>query len=79
MLGIGWSELLLIAVAIIIFTDPKDLPKLMKDLGGFIRKARDFGKEITDVINKDLTETNKYIKDINGEIQKTFEVPEVKK
>jgi sec-independent protein translocase protein TatB len=79
MLGIGWSELLMIAVVIIIFTDPKDLPSLMRNLGSMARKAREFAKEFTDIVNKELSDTNKYIKDINGEIQQTFDVPESKK
>lgn len=79
MFGIGWSELLIIAVAIIIFVDPKDLPDLMRNLAKAYKSVRDTGKEFTDIINNELDGTKKYIKDLNGEVQETFQVPQIKK
>ena len=79
MFGIGWSEFLLIAVVLVVCVDPKDIPDLFKNITGFIKKFKDTANEFKDLLTKELGDTNKYIKDLNGEIQKTFDVPEIKK
>ncbi len=76
MLGIGWMEALVIAMAVVIFVHPKDLPDFIRTIAGFVRQIRSLGKEFTDIVNNELGGTKKFIKDINGEIQQTFEVPE---
>ena len=40
MFGIGWSELLVIAVVAIVVVGPKDLPRLMRMVGRWVAKAR---------------------------------------
>ncbi|GEQ98787.1 Sec-independent protein translocase protein TatB [Iodidimonas gelatinilytica] len=40
MFDIAWTEMLVIAVVTIVVVGPKDLPKVMKAVGGFIAKAR---------------------------------------
>jgi sec-independent protein translocase protein TatB len=43
--GIGFSEILVIGLAALIFVGPKDLPMLMRKIGGFIAKGRRMARE----------------------------------
>lgn len=43
--GIGGSELILIAIVALIVVGPKDLPKLMRQLGRFVAKMRSMADE----------------------------------
>ncbi len=45
MLDIGWTELLLIAVVTIVVVGPKDLPKVLRTVGYWVRKARSLAGE----------------------------------
>jgi sec-independent protein translocase protein TatB len=45
MFDIGWSELFVIAVLAIVVIGPKDLPKVMRAVGRFVRKARHMAAE----------------------------------
>lgn len=42
MLDIAWTEMLVIVVVTILVVGPKDLPKVLKAVGGLIGKARSF-------------------------------------
>lgn len=78
MFGIDSSELLVIALAVVLFVKPKDIPEVMRTIGQTIRKIKEFASEFTTTITKELDEPKKYIKDIHGEIQPTFEIPKIK-
>ena len=43
--GIGFSEILVLGLAALIFVGPKDLPLLMRKLGQFIGKGRRMARE----------------------------------
>jgi sec-independent protein translocase protein TatB len=43
--GIGFSEILVLGLAALIFVGPKDLPTLMRKLGQFIGKGRRMARE----------------------------------
>ncbi len=43
--GIGFSELLLLALAALIIVGPKDLPLMMRKVGQFVGKARAMASE----------------------------------
>ncbi|MCP1335977.1 Sec-independent protein translocase protein TatB [Futiania mangrovi] len=64
MLDLGWSELLVIAVVAIIVVGPKDLPRLMRSVGQWIRKAKrmasEFQQGIEDMVrDEELTSIRK--------------------
>lgn len=46
MFDIGAMELLVLAVVALIVVGPKDLPRLLRSVGGMVRKARDLSYEI---------------------------------
>ncbi len=45
MFDIAWSEMLVLVVIAIVVIGPKDLPKVMRMLGGWMRKARGLASE----------------------------------
>ena len=46
MLDIGWTEMLMIAVIAIVVIGPRDLPKMLKTVGVWVRKARSTVREL---------------------------------
>jgi sec-independent protein translocase protein TatB len=44
----GFAEIIVLALLAIIVVGPKDLPKLMRTLGGFMGKVRAMGQEFKD-------------------------------
>jgi len=69
MFDIAGTELLLLIFLAIIFVGPKDLPRLMRSLGAFVRKVRmvtrDFQRSIEDLANEaDLADIKKQAEDI---------------
>lgn len=44
----GFAEIIVLALLAIIVVGPKDLPKLMRTLGGFMAKVRAMGQEFKD-------------------------------
>ncbi len=46
MLDIGWTEMLVIGVIAIVVIGPRDLPKMLKTVGGWVRKARATVREL---------------------------------
>lgn len=68
MFDLGWSELMLVGVIAVLILGPKELPKAMRTMAKWVRKARllagDFQRHIDDVVREaeleDLrTEANK--------------------
>jgi sec-independent protein translocase protein TatB len=71
MLEVGWSELLVIAMVLIIVVGPKDLPKMLRTFGTFMRKARTMASEFQGQFNEalkeaELDEVRKTIADVKG-------------
>jgi len=52
MLGVGWSEMLVIGVVALIVIGPKDLPVMMNRLGKFAGQIRRMGQEFQRELNK---------------------------
>lgn len=63
---IGFAEMLLIAVIVIIFVGPKDLPRLMRTVSEFMTKARAMGQEFKGAFDEMSSELE--MADIRGEI-----------
>ena len=66
MFDIGWPELFLIAVVVLLVVGPKELPKVLRNVGIWINKAkvvtREFRTHVDDMIRENELE------DLRGEI-----------
>jgi len=74
MFDIAGTELFLLIILAIIFIGPKDLPRLLRSIGAFIRKARmiarDFQRSFEDIANQaDIEAMEKEIQDKKAEEQ----------
>lgn len=52
MLGVGWTEMLLIGIVALVVIGPKELPGLMKKLGQFTGQIRRMGQDFQRELNK---------------------------
>ncbi len=52
MLGLGWTEMLLVGVVALIVIGPKDLPDLMNKIGRFAGTVRKMGQDFQRELNK---------------------------
>ena len=65
--GIGGVEYLVIAALIIIFVGPKDLPAVLRTLGRWWGKIRNFSREFRSSINEIAKETG--VDDIKSKVE----------
>ena len=71
MLEVGWSELLVIAIVMIVVVGPKDLPKMLRTFASFAKKARgmanEFQSQFTDVMrDAEMDDVRKTIADVRS-------------
>jgi sec-independent protein translocase protein TatB len=71
MLEVGWSELLVIAIVLIVVVGPKDLPKMLRTFATMMRKARgmaaDFQGQFNEAMREaELDEVRKTLDDVKG-------------
>ncbi len=73
MLDFGWQELMLICVVVVIVVGPKELPKAVRGITGFLRKIRmmtnEFQNSLTDIADaSDMLEIKKDIDEVKKQI-----------
>ena len=83
MLDIGWSEIAVIVVVALIVIGPKDLPKVLKTIGIWVRKARmltrDFQNSVDEMIREaDMEDVRRQATEwrninIGREVEKTID------
>jgi sec-independent protein translocase protein TatB len=75
MLGLGWTEMLVIGVCALIFIGPKDLPVVMNRVGKIVGQVRRMGSEFQREINKStgLDEVRNLRNSIAAPLKKTSE------
>ena len=78
-MGLSFGEIIVIAIFGLIFIGPKDLPKVMRDIGQGIRKLKSYGDNFLKAIDSELADPKKYIKDLDGKLQETFKLDDIKK
>jgi sec-independent protein translocase protein TatB len=57
MFDIGWTEMAVIALVVIIFIGPKELPGVLRTLGQWVSKARAMAREFQDGLEDMARET----------------------
>jgi len=77
MLDIGWQELFFIAVIALIVVGPKDLPKVMRTVSQYVRKARGLAREfqggVADMVREaELDEIKRKVDGSSQSIEKTI-------
>lgn len=68
---IGLAEMMVLALLAIIVVGPKDLPKLMRTVGGFMAKIRGMGQELKDAFDdmgaeQEMAELRREIDDLKN-------------
>ncbi|MEQ8710401.1 MAG: Sec-independent protein translocase protein TatB [Rhodospirillales bacterium] len=71
MFDIGWSEMMMIGVIAVIVIGPKDLPKALKTVGKWVRRARELAREfqsgVDDMVREaDLEEARQAIRNTSS-------------
>lgn len=83
MFNIGWQELLIISVVIVLILGPNELPTALNTFLKFSRKvkriSRDFLEETESILSKeDLDKVKETMRDINYNNNLTKEIDEIK-
>lgn len=55
--GVGYSEMFVLAIMAILVIGPKDLPKVLRTVGQFVRKARGMAREFQGHVDAAMKET----------------------
>jgi len=86
MLGLSWAEVLAIVIIAIIFIGPNDLPDVLRNIGRFMAKIKEYSKDIREVVDSALEESDvknmkkkmdeeiKYITDMEGNKQRVYDL-----
>ena len=64
MFGIGWTELILIALVLLIFVGPRQLPGVLKKLGGIVAELRSASRELQIQVSDEMREIRKDVGDV---------------
>jgi sec-independent protein translocase protein TatB len=71
MFDIGWSEMLVIAIVVVIFIGPKELPGVLREVGRWVRKvqgmASEFRGHVDDMVrDSDLAELRQQVEQLKN-------------
>jgi sec-independent protein translocase protein TatB len=58
MFDIGWSEMMVIAILALIVIGPKDLPRVLKSVSYWVRKARSLAREFQSGVDEMIREAD---------------------
>jgi sec-independent protein translocase protein TatB len=72
MFDIGWSELLVIGVVALVVIGPKDLPKALKTVGIWMRKARQISGEFRASLDQMVREAE--LDEVREQVKKAAEI-----
>ena len=66
MFSFGWGEILLILVVVIVVVGPKDIPKLLRQIGNLSKSIKKISREFKSSLNQIAEETD--LKDVKDSI-----------
>jgi sec-independent protein translocase protein TatB len=67
--GIGWTEIFLVALILLIFVGPKRLPDLFGKLAWLIAQLRSASRDLRNQISEEMTELNQVKSDFTAEMK----------
>lgn len=67
MFDLGWQEFLLVAIIAVIVVGPKDLPRVVRSVSQFVRKARSMAREFQSSLEEVAREAE--LDDVRKEVQ----------
>jgi sec-independent protein translocase protein TatB len=78
MLDIGWPELMVVAAVTVVVVGPREIPRVLRTVNGYVRKARslasEFHSSIEDMAREaDLDDLKKQMKDTTDDFTGDFE------
>lgn len=73
MFDIGWQEILMIAVVVVIVVGPKDLPRVLRTVGQWTAKARSMVREFQGHLDEMVRESE--LEDFKKEIENAADEP----
>jgi sec-independent protein translocase protein TatB len=78
MFDIGWSEMMVIAILALIVIGPKDLPRVLKSVAYWVRKARSLAREFQSGVDEmireaDLDDAKKLLDGGNLDVERLVE------
>ena len=78
MFGIGWTEVIIIALVLLIFVGPKNLPPLFHKAGTLMREFKSASRELRnqlDIEVRDLDSPRELVRDIGKDLFKEVSDP----
>ncbi len=72
MFDIGWQELFIIAVLALLVVGPRDLPRTLRTVMGYVRKAKDMAREFQNGIDEVAQEVE--LEDIRKEANRIGQI-----
>ncbi len=66
MFGIGWTEFVLIALVLLIFVGPRQLPGVLKKVGGIIAELRTASRELRDQVADEVRDIENTIGSVSS-------------
>ncbi len=65
--GLGWPEIVVILVLVLIFFGPKRLPELAESVGKSLRSFKSATREASDEVKRELDDVNREMKEDSKE------------
>ena len=77
MFGISFAELVVIAFVALLIIGPDELPAILKKFGKIVGRIKVMGAEFMGAINDEVEQPKKYIKDLHGNLQETYDIEDL--
>lgn len=86
MLGLSWAEIFVIVIIAVIFIGPKDLPEVLRGVGKFFAKIKEYSNELKTAFDSAIEDTEiaktkkkmeeeiRYITDLEGNKQRAYDL-----
>ncbi|MGH2633815.1 MAG: Sec-independent protein translocase protein TatB [Tepidiformaceae bacterium] len=73
-LGIGYQEVLLILVLLLVFVGPERLPGMAYQIGKAVRTMQEYARQVRDEFSDEFTYIEEQYKTVKGEVDSTREI-----